>query len=31
MTKFNKPKIDVAYIIEPKVLGDKKGDEYAIK
>ena len=31
MTEFNKPKIDVAYIIEPKVFVDEKEDKYAIK
>jgi dTDP-4-dehydrorhamnose 3,5-epimerase-like enzyme len=31
MRNFNKTKIDGEYMIEPKVFGDKKGDEYAIK
>ena len=31
MSNFNKTKIDGVYIIEPKVFGDEKEDEYAIK
>ena len=31
MSNFNKTKIDGDYMIEPKVVGDEKGDEYAIK
>jgi len=30
MTNFNKTQIGRAYLIELKVFGDKKGDEYAI-
>jgi hypothetical protein len=31
MTNSNKTKINVAYIIDPKVFVDEKEDKYAIK